>query len=100
MGMASVLGSPPPIAVAMTTFSGVLGVMLGPTMFKVLNLRKARARGLALGCSSHGVGVVPIASSDKQGFAYGCVGLILIATLNMLVLQIPAFRNLLLAASP
>ncbi|CAE7190222.1 PLGG1 [Symbiodinium microadriaticum] len=57
MGMASVLGSPPPIAVAMTTFSGVLGVMLGPTMFKVLNLRKARARGLALGCSSHGVGV-------------------------------------------
>ena len=26
---------------------------------------QARARGLALGCSSHGVGVVPIAASDR-----------------------------------
>eukprot|EP00913_Durusdinium_trenchii_P022196 g20856.t1 len=100
MGMASILGSPPPIAVAMTTFSGVLGVMLGPTLFKVLKLRKARARGLALGCSSHGVGVVPIATSDRQAFAYGCVGLILIATMNMLVMQTPFFRKLVLAAIP
>ncbi|CAJ1349814.1 unnamed protein product [Effrenium voratum] len=100
MGMASMLGSPPPIAVAMTTFSGVLGVMLGPTLFKVMKLRKARVRGLALGCSSHGVGVVPIAQSDKQAFAYGCVGLILIATLNMLAMQIPLIRRLLLASMP
>lgn len=28
---------------------------------------EARARGLALGCSSHGVGVVPIATSDRRG---------------------------------
>lgn len=98
MGMASILGSPPPIAVAMTTFSGVLGVMLGPTMFKAMNLKKARARGLALGCSSHGVGVVPIAASDRQAFAYGCVGLILIATMNMLVMQTPFIRRLILAS--
>eukprot|EP00435_Cladocopium_sp_Y103_P012371 s375_g3.t1 len=98
MGMASILGSPPPIAVAMTTFSGVLGVMLGPTMFKAMNLKKARARGLALGCSSHGVGVVPIAASDRQAFAYGCVGLILIATMNMLIMQTPFVRRLILAS--
>ena len=45
---------------------GVLGVMLGPTMFQVFKLKKSRARGLALGCASHGVGVVPIASSDRR----------------------------------
>ena len=40
---------------------------------------KARARGLALGCSSHGVGVVPIASSDRQSWlnGHGSVGRIL-----------------------
>lgn len=101
---ARTLGTFPALAVAMTICSGLLGAVLGQVLFDALRLRgecgrASRARGMAVGCTSHGIGSIPLSSTDRKGFAYGCVAFITTGSITSLLIQCPPVRTALLLAA-
>ena len=56
MGITERLGGLPSLTAVLVILTGILGAMLGPILLDLLRIRDERARGLALGTASHGIG--------------------------------------------
>ena len=56
MGITERLGGLPSLTAVLVILTGILGAMLGPILLDLLRIRDKRARGLALGTASHGIG--------------------------------------------
>ncbi|KQY57684.1 hypothetical protein ASD66_18235 [Nocardioides sp. Root151] len=76
-----VAGNPSMVAV-FTIVVGMLGAVLGPTVLTLLHIRDRRARGLALGAASHGIGTSRALHEDptEGAFAGLSMGLTALAT--------------------
>ncbi|CAK0801980.1 unnamed protein product, partial [Prorocentrum cordatum] len=83
--VASSLGANSALAVAMTTFSGLLGVISGQAVFAVLRLRSQRARGLSISGAAQGIGAISLAGREQQAFTYGLVGFIMTGSATVLL---------------
>jgi len=82
----------------MVVVTGFLGVILGPTLFKLLpGMKSPRTRGLAMGCSAHGLGTVALAEGDKEAFPYGAVAFVLMGMFTAVYLQVSPVRTALLS---
>lgn len=62
-------------AMAGVLIAGMLGATLGPTMLHRLRVRDERAVGLALGCTSHGIGVARALEISPAAGAYASLGM-------------------------
>jgi predicted murein hydrolase (TIGR00659 family) len=56
MEVSKQIGGIPSITVAAIIITGITGAVIGPTVFKIFNIKDRVAKGIALGCSSHAVG--------------------------------------------
>jgi predicted murein hydrolase (TIGR00659 family) len=56
MGIAEKAGGSPSLSAALVVLTGVLGAVVGTTVLAAVRVRDDRARGLALGVNSHGIG--------------------------------------------
>jgi putative effector of murein hydrolase len=56
MGISEQLGGLPSLTAVLVILTGILGAMLGPPLLDGLGIRDWRARGLAIGTASHGIG--------------------------------------------
>ena len=56
LSIADALGASVPMAVVLTLISGVLGAVVGPALLSLVRVRDERARGFAVGMTSHGIG--------------------------------------------
>lgn len=56
IAVADMLGGLPPLTAAVTITAGILGAVAGPGVLSLLRVRDHRARGLAIGAVSHGIG--------------------------------------------
>ncbi|MEE1617776.1 LrgB family protein [Brachybacterium sp. J153] len=66
--LAEQLAASAPLAVVLTIVSGILGAVLGPTLLSLARVRDERARGFAIGLTSHGIGTSrALAESDVAG---------------------------------
>jgi predicted murein hydrolase (TIGR00659 family) len=72
----------PPLTAVLTIVAGILGAVAGPAVLTLLRVRDRRARGLALGAVSHGIGTSRALVEDQTegAFAGLSMGLTALAT--------------------
>ncbi|WP_121253369.1 LrgB family protein [Nocardioides ferulae] len=72
----------PPLAAVVTILAGILGAVAGPAALTLLRVSDRRARGLALGAVSHGIGTSRALVEDptEGAFAGLSMGLTALAT--------------------
>lgn len=56
MGIAQAAGGPASLTAVLVILTGILGAVLGPSVLNLLRIKDWRARGLAMGTASHGIG--------------------------------------------
>jgi predicted murein hydrolase (TIGR00659 family) len=64
-----------PIAAVIVVFTGVLGGVIGGWVFKIARVRDSRAMGLALGLTSHGIGVGRALQIDTTAGAFASLAM-------------------------
>lgn len=56
MGISEQLGGLPSLTAVLVILTGILGAMVGPIVMDLVGVKDWRARGLAMGTASHGIG--------------------------------------------
>jgi putative effector of murein hydrolase len=80
------LGGIPPLAAVFAIVIGILGAVAGPAVLDLLGIRDRRARGLAVGAVSHGVGASRMLREDETEGAFAGLSMGLTAlTISALV---------------
>jgi len=86
MAIAEELGGLPSLTAVLVIVTGVMGAMLGPLVLDLVGIKDWRARGLAIGTTSHGIGTArALTVNDTAGaFAGLAMGLNALATALLL----------------
>jgi putative effector of murein hydrolase len=85
------LGGIPPLAAVFAIVIGILGATAGPAVLNLVRIRDRRARGLAVGAVSHGVGASRMLREDETegafaGLSMGLTALTISALVPLLAL--------------
>ncbi|GAB3861647.1 LrgB family protein [Nocardioides maradonensis] len=85
------LGGLPPLAAVFAIVIGIVGAVAGPATLNLLRVRDHRARGLAMGAVSHGVGASRMLRETETegaftGLAMGLTALLISALVPLLAL--------------
>ena len=88
MGISQQLGGLPSLTAVLVILTGILGAMLGPPLMNALGIRDWRARGLAMGTASHGIGTARALQVNEVAGAFSglAMGLNALATAILLPL--------------
>jgi len=89
MGVSAEIGGLPSLTAMLVLLTGITGAMLGPALLHFLCVRDSRAKGLALGAASHGIGTARAVQIDEtagafSGIAMGLNGLLTAAILPLI----------------
>lgn len=88
MAMAEQLGGIPALAAVIVLIAGVCGGMTATPLFNAMRLSDYRARGFAVGVSSHGFGAARAFQVDATGGAFASLGMALNALATATLLSI------------
>lgn len=91
MDIAREAGGNVSLAAVSVILSGFIGAVIGPVMMKILRINDPVARGLAMGCSSHGLGT---ARAVELGAVEGAVSGLSIALMGILTSAIVPLFNM------
>ena len=81
-------GGIPALTAIVTIVAGILGAVLGPAVLTLARVRDARARGLAIGASSHGIGTSRALTESETEGAFSGLSMGLTALATSLVLPL------------
>ncbi len=86
MGISQQLGGLPSLTAVLVILTGILGAMLGPPLMTLLGITDWRARGLAMGTASHGIGTARALQVNEVAGAFSglAMGLNALATAILL----------------
>jgi predicted murein hydrolase (TIGR00659 family) len=86
MGISERLGGLPSLTAVLVVLTGILGASLGPPLLDLLRIRDWRARGLAIGTASHGIGTARALQENEAAGAFAglAMGLNAVATAILL----------------
>lgn len=86
MGITEQLGGLPSLTAVLVILTGILGAVIGPPVLNLLRIRDWRARGLALGTASHGIGTARALQVNELAGAFSglAMGLNALATAILL----------------
>lgn len=84
------IGAIPSLAISFVVITGILGALLGSSIFKVLKIKHDSSKGFALGMISHGIGTArAIEISEKAGafsaLAMGLSGIVTAVFLPIII---------------
>jgi putative effector of murein hydrolase len=68
-------GGLPELTAVGTMFAGIMGAVLGPWVLSLAKVKDPRAVGLALGCTSHGIGTARALELGETQAAFASIGL-------------------------
>nr|WP_246297705.1 LrgB family protein [Janibacter cremeus] len=88
IGIADQIGGVPALVAVFTMLAGLLGAVLGPGLLDRLRIRDHRARGLALGAVSHGVGTSRALHDHPTEGAFAGLSMGLTALLTSLLVPV------------
>lgn len=77
MALTEHAGGIPELSAAFTMVTGVLGAVAAPALMNLMGMKDVRARGLAMGISSHGVGTAQVLINDETEGAFSALGMAL-----------------------
>jgi len=82
LALSSQIGGIPALTAVLTILAGITGAILGPWVLDRIGVRDLRARGIALGTVTHGIGTArALAESRTEGaFSALCMGLAAVTT--------------------
>lgn len=82
MGVAEQLGGLPSLTAAAVILTGIIGAMAGSSLLTLLRINDSRAKGLAMGVASHGIGTARALQIDDVAGAFSglAMGLNALAT--------------------
>lgn len=88
MGISEQLGGLPSLTAVLVIMTGIVGAVLGPPLLNLLRIRDWRARGLAIGTASHGIGTARALQVNEVAGAFSglAMGLNAVATALLLPL--------------
>ena len=88
MGITEQLGGLPSLTAVLVILTGILGAVLGPPFLTLIGVKDWRARGLALGTASHGIGTARALQVNELSGAFSglAMGLNALATAILLPL--------------
>ncbi|WP_299863503.1 LrgB family protein [uncultured Hoeflea sp.] len=86
MGITEQLGGLPSLTAVLVILTGILGAVVGPIVLNLLKVKDWRARGLALGTASHGIGTARALQVNELAGAFSglAMGLNALATAILL----------------
>jgi predicted murein hydrolase (TIGR00659 family) len=73
------VGGIPALTAVLTILAGITGAVLGPWVLDLLRIRDPRARGLALGAASHGIGTSRALHESRTEGAFSALSMALTA---------------------
>lgn len=88
IALAEQVGGIPALTAIFTIVAGVIGAAAAPTLLTLFRIRDPRARGLAIGLSSHGVGTARALQLDPTMGAFSGVGMALNGLATSLLLGV------------
>jgi predicted murein hydrolase (TIGR00659 family) len=88
IALADTVGGLPPLAAVLAIVAGILGAVAGPAVLTLLRIRDRRARGLALGAVSHGIGTSRALVEDEAEGAFAGLSMGLTALATSIVLPV------------
>src|SRR5699024_5792817 len=91
LSIAETLGASVPLAVVLTLISGTLGAVVGPALLNLARVRDERARGFAIGLTSHGIGTSRALAESPVTGGWSSAGMVLNALAMTLVLPLVAY---------
>lgn len=88
IALSETAGGLPPLTAVLTILVGILGAVAGPAVLTLLRVRDLRARGLALGAASHGIGTSRALLEDETEGAFAGLSMGLTALATSVVLPV------------
>lgn len=86
VAIAEQVGGIPALSSAFVMITGLLGVLMIPTLLKVARITEPQAQGVALGVCAHAVGTAQALELGQQQAAYSAMAMTLTGTLHAIVL--------------
>src|SRR5699024_11144676 len=88
--IAETLSASVPMAVVLTLISGTLGAVCGPALLTLARVRDERARGFAIGLTSHGIGTSRVLSESAVAGGWSSAAMVLNALVMTVTLPLVA----------
>jgi predicted murein hydrolase (TIGR00659 family) len=88
MAIAEELGGLPSLTAVLVIVTGIFGAMFGPSVLNLIGVRDWRARGLAMGTASHGIGTARALQTNETAGAFSGLAMGLNALATALLLPI------------
>lgn len=79
LAVAEQIGGIPPLTAVVTIIAGITGAVVGPWLLDLLRVRDPRARGVALGAVSHGIGTARALDEGATEGAFSALAMALSA---------------------
>ena len=86
MGISEKVGGLPSLTAALVVLTGVLGAVIGTAVLASVRVRDDRARGLALGVSSHGIGTARAFQINDLAGSFSALAMGLMALISAFAL--------------
>ena len=90
LSIAETLGASVPLAVVLTLISGTLGAVVGPALLTLVRVRDERARGFAIGLTSHGIGTSRVLAESTVSGGWSSAAMVLNALAMTIALPVVA----------
>ncbi len=86
LGISEKIGGNPSLTAGIVVFTGVIGAVIGPLLFRYLGIRDDRIKGFILGICAHGVGTARAFEISGRCGAFSSLGLGLTGVITALAL--------------
>ena len=84
--IAEEIGGNPSMTIGIVVATGLMGIIFGPIIFKILNIQDDRIRGYILGISAHAIGSVSAFKINRKCGSFAILGLGVTGIFTALVL--------------
>jgi putative effector of murein hydrolase len=95
MALTAMIGGDISIAASVVVLTGIIGATYGKTLLTALGVTDPICRGLAIGCSSQGLGVASI-SDEPDAFPFAAISMVLTAVSATTLVSIPVVKTCLI----
>jgi predicted murein hydrolase (TIGR00659 family) len=79
IALSETIGGVPALTAVLTILAGILGAVVGPRLLTLVRIRDQRARGLAVGVASHGIGTAQMLQESRTEGAFSGLAMALTA---------------------